>query len=727
MRAPRRWGVVVPFALAALAAGCGFSPHPKSGTVTCKPGGASCCPADYLCVGRSPTTPPGLPGGKCWSKSDLPPEALLATHDQTPTVTSDPVCLVTDWLPPVVAPGMDAGAVDTGSAPDGGGPALDVGTIGGGDAPMGAETAGDTRPDLLAPRPDGPEAGVDGPLGAGDVAPDAPMAGADGGVDGSGSDGAPALDGGGLDGQVADGGAVVPRRLPLPCGAPLPTGYCMVSDVGDWPGGGKTYVGSGASAVKLYFAAADRVNFDITLSNSTTLFDADFAAPDGQRLVPGLYNPAERYPFQTGNAAGMTVLGGCNTITGRFSVEELQWDPGTGLVRFSAIFEQHCEGVAPALRGVINFQASGYSDPTPRPDRTINLSGKIFRVAYDPVAHLAYGLDATNRRLAKIDLTAGSATLADVLQIPNDGCLDAKRGRLFVVNKGSSLITEYRTADLTAVRDINWAGTDWGPTDTHFKIYCAPERLYVVDGAWAPGLFTVEGLAATPADGSDGGNGAEIDAGDEGIDGGDQTIDGGDQTIDAGDGDGPGDAGTDAATPLAGPVAIDHSETVAGVGGLALNAAATRVYTWYQYGWNAGSLNTDVTRLDPITLSEVDKSASNLPTFHRDPLDAPLLLDESRGLLFVKNYIFDANNLSKVVYSLPSAFDTFDGAAENVYAIDPVRGLMATKNFIYDLTRFAVVAATLDPDADQLFFDKDGVLWFLSLKDGALKAQVIKP
>ena len=78
------------------------------------------------------------------------------------------------------------------------------------------------------------------------------------------------------------------------------------------------------------------------------------------------------------------------------------------------------------------------------------------------------------------------------------------------------------------------------------------------------------------------------------------------------------------------------------------------------------------------------------------------------------------------MYTLPSSFDTFAGAAENAYALDPVHGLMATKNFVYDLSRYEVVVATVGPDADQLFFDSSGVLWFLSTHDGALKAQIVQ-
>jgi len=244
---------------------------------------------------------------------------------------------------------------------------------------------------------------------------------------------------------------------------------------------------------------------------------------------------------------------------------------------------------------------------------------------------------------------------------------------LFVVNKGSALLTEYETSDLKAMRDISWTGTDSGPTVTNFKMYCAPDRLYVVDGAWAPGLFTVEDL-----DGTD-------------------------------------------------PQVADHSSVVSGVGGLALNGSATDIYFWYQYGWNAGSSLTYVSRIDATSLNQGDESATNIPSFDRDPLDAPVLFDETRGLVFVKNKIFDATDLSNVLYTLPGSFDAFAGASENAYALAPAQGLLATKNYVYELSRYDAIAATLVPSADQIFFDDTGLLWFLSVSDGTLKAQKLQP
>ena len=510
-----------------------------------------------------------------------------------------------------------------------------------------------------------------GPGGAGGTA----QAGASGQAGSAGAAGG-AVGTGGYGGQAGTGGQSVVRRLPLPCSAPLPTGFCLKSDPGDYIGGGGAYSASGSANVALQNTATTLIGGQLTDPTSGGYWMFDFASPAGTLLAPGLYLQAQRWPFQTGSAPGLSIDGngaGCNTLTGTFSIEELARDP-TGLTRFSATFEQHCEGATAALHGVINYQATGVPDRTPAPDRVIPFSGKIFRVAYDPTTNIAYGIDATNRRLAKIDLTTGGTTYASVIQVPNDVCVDSARGRLFVVNKGSSLISEYATDTLADVRDIAWTGMDWGPTQTQFKIYCTASTVYVVDGAWAPALFTVTGL-------------------------------------------------DDSATP----VVTDHTAQVAGVGGLAVNGAGTDLYYWYQYGWSAGALNTYVSRLLTADLSQIDQSPTNLNDFDRDPIGAPLLLDEVDGYVLVKNKIFDALNLSKVIYTLPGTVDTFSPAAENAYALDAAHGVFATKDYVYNLSRFDILAPTVVPAADQSFFDSSGMLWMLSISQGSLFGQIVQP
>lgn len=120
---------------------CGFSPQPMSGTMVCNSQGAACCPDGYLCVGRGFPTAGGPSAGICWSQGDLPPEALVGTHDYTPTIANDPACQVTDWLPPGMA-WPDAAV----PPPSGGGGVLGTGLVDGGLPDKGAGGAGGSIP-----------------------------------------------------------------------------------------------------------------------------------------------------------------------------------------------------------------------------------------------------------------------------------------------------------------------------------------------------------------------------------------------------------------------------------------------------------------------------------------------------------------------------------------------------------------------------------------------------
>lgn len=86
----------------------------------------------------------------------------------------------------------------------------------------------------------------------------------------------------------------------------------------------------------------------------------DFAAPSQQLLTVGTYSGAVRFPFQDFNQAGLSIAGdgaGCNTLTGNFTVLEINYGANNDILSFDATFEQHCEGVAAALRGEFRFNA----------------------------------------------------------------------------------------------------------------------------------------------------------------------------------------------------------------------------------------------------------------------------------------------------------------------------------------------------------------------------------
>jgi hypothetical protein len=74
-------------------------------------------------------------------------------------------------------------------------------------------------------------------------------------------------------------------------------------------------------------------------------------------LATQVYMNAERWPFESPNHPGLDVSGdgrGCNTVTGSFQVEDLQYTNGA-LTSFTATFEHHCEGGVPALRGCVHY------------------------------------------------------------------------------------------------------------------------------------------------------------------------------------------------------------------------------------------------------------------------------------------------------------------------------------------------------------------------------------
>jgi hypothetical protein len=73
------------------------------------------------------------------------------------------------------------------------------------------------------------------------------------------------------------------------------------------------------------------------------------------------YENAARYPFQSPTQPGLEVSGdgrGCNELTGRFDILEISYTSQGEIDRFSADFEQHCEGADSALFGSIRYNAT---------------------------------------------------------------------------------------------------------------------------------------------------------------------------------------------------------------------------------------------------------------------------------------------------------------------------------------------------------------------------------
>jgi hypothetical protein len=130
----------------------------------------------------------------------------------------------------------------------------------------------------------------------------------------------------------------------------------MTSDAGDYIGQGQSYSYSTAAGdILSSTGSASVVEIGVNGYNGDW-WTLDLAAPAGQALAVGTYAAATRYPFQ-GAGPGLSVYGngrGCNTLTGSFTVTGVSFGPNDYLQSLDASFEQHCEGLEPALRGEVH-------------------------------------------------------------------------------------------------------------------------------------------------------------------------------------------------------------------------------------------------------------------------------------------------------------------------------------------------------------------------------------
>ena len=170
------------------------------------------------------------------------------------------------------------------------------------------------------------------------------------------------------DRQVSINGAGLgaSASAPLQVWAVLPTFFSWFSDPGEPLGKGG--FGRLTPSTATITAAGSEGGVSIRIQGQGIDFwNLDFAPPRNSRLQIGRYEDAMRSAVRDAIHPGMDIGGrgvGCNTLSGRFEVREFilsvtQTGPpsSTTLSRFDATFEQHCDGVTPALRGEVRYTA----------------------------------------------------------------------------------------------------------------------------------------------------------------------------------------------------------------------------------------------------------------------------------------------------------------------------------------------------------------------------------
>jgi len=124
------------------------------------------------------------------------------------------------------------------------------------------------------------------------------------------------------------------------------------SDPGDFIGMGKNELWTLFESN--FTIRGDAHDIQVSVSGKGDWWDLQFRAPSNGLLRAGKFPNAERAPFVTGKAPGLDIDGsghGCNKLTGQFDIKSVRWTSSGEIVNIDVVFEQHCEGGAPALRG----------------------------------------------------------------------------------------------------------------------------------------------------------------------------------------------------------------------------------------------------------------------------------------------------------------------------------------------------------------------------------------
>lgn len=300
-------------------------------------------------------------------------------------------------------------------------------------------------------------------------------------------------------------------------------------------------------------------------------------------------------------------------------------------LQYDAAYNLSIFGLTDLAGNPFSSSSSYFSFTTAPLPTFIPIGVRLESIKYSASDNKAYGIDPVNKQLLVIDLTAKQVSKTiQLTYVPNDLCIDSASQTAYIVNIGSTFVSEYDLTTGILNQDIYWPAPMYsssGSASPHYHIFCSPGLLYVVDGQWGPGLWTINLT---------------------------------DQTY------------------------TDHTLSVNGIGNMVFTQDKSEFYTWYQYGWSAGFAGSDVYRYSATDFTNIDQSSLGYPTMSRDPLNSSIFLDEVGGRIFTKRFALNSKNLLQVYYTFP----------DNIVAADPGRDRVVTETGIYDTTTYNVIAST---------------------------------
>ena len=173
----------------------------------------------------------------------------------------------------------------------------------------------------------------------------------------------------------------------------------------------------GASNIDVPVSTPAPAGATLSFRAATDGWTVDLGSPTADRLTPGLYEGAVRTPFRTPGTPGIDVTGqgrGCNTQAGRFLVDQAQYGADGTVQSFAARFEQHCEGLDPALFGTVAWNATvpvyGHTLSAAQLDLSGTGIGALAVTNTGESALPVYGIDVTGADAAAFTVLADDCT-----------------------------------------------------------------------------------------------------------------------------------------------------------------------------------------------------------------------------------------------------------------------------------------------------------------------------
>jgi hypothetical protein len=172
---------------------------------------------------------------------------------------------------------------------------------------------------------------------------------------------------------------------------------------GDYIGGGRRYLYTGANAMLAVSGAGVHASVNLTGDQSWT---GEFQGLGAlAELKQGYYDGLQRYPFNNPVLGGLSWYGdgrGCNQLSGWFAVDHVSYSNGS-LSALDLRFEQYCDGNPAPLRGKLHWTADDTSAvpgpvlPLPaglwKPDASqLPLAGNYVYLVSDPGDYIGAGV-----------------------------------------------------------------------------------------------------------------------------------------------------------------------------------------------------------------------------------------------------------------------------------------------------------------------------------------------